>query len=172
MKSRPGPDSAASNPWVAELDQYVHSGGWLAELRKRIADLGLSVENVIGFAEWIVDDDSRRAKGLEEAKRVMAMTAEIGGRRLAAPPAGISEKDHPDLVTSPALFALLDLGQQHGVTPQLELWGFARILSRLSEVAFVAVEAGHPQSCLLLVRIIFTKAVPISRACDCSTGGP
>ena len=44
----------------------------------------------------------------------------------------------------------MDLGQQHGVTPQLELWGFARILSRLSEVAFVAVEAGHPQSCLLL----------------------
>src|SRR5262245_32294019 len=42
-------------PWVSELDAYMQSGGSLADLSKRIADLGLSVESVIGFAEWIVD---------------------------------------------------------------------------------------------------------------------
>ena len=137
-------------PWVSEIDQYVKAGGSLADLRKRIADLGLSVESVIGFAEWIVDDDARRAKGLDEAKRIMDMTAEIGGKRLAAPPAGVSEADRLDLPTIAARYrALLELGDQHGVVPQLELWGFARVLNKLSEVTFVAVEAGHPRACIL-----------------------
>ncbi len=137
-------------PWVNEIDQYVQSGGSLPDLRKRIADLGLAVESVIGFAEWIVDDEARRAKGLAEAKRVMDMVAQIGGRRLATPPAGLSDQDRPDLATIAARYrALLVLGVQHGVVPQLELWGFARVLNKLSEVAYVAVESAHPQACIL-----------------------
>jgi len=137
-------------PWVAEIDQYQMEGGSLADLRKRIADLGLSVESVIGFAEWIVEDDARRNKGLDEAKRIMDMTAEIGGKRLAAPPAGVSEADRLDLATMAARYrALLDLGDRHGAVPQLELWGFARVLNKLSDVTFVAVEAAHPQACIL-----------------------
>jgi 2-keto-myo-inositol isomerase len=141
----------AVEPWASELDAHVAAGGTLADLRKRISDLGLSVAGVIGFPEWIVDDDQRRAKGLEEAKRVMAMTAEIGGAHIAAPAAGVSEKDHLDLPTMAARYrALLEIGQQQGVAPQLELWGFSRVLSKLSEVAYVAVEAGHPQAGMLL----------------------
>jgi sugar phosphate isomerase/epimerase len=137
-------------PWVAEIDEYTRTGGTLADLRKRVADLGLSVESVIGFAQWIVDDDAKRAAGLEKAKRVMDMTAQIGGKRLAAPPAGLSDQDHPDLSTIAERYrTLLVLGDAHGVVPQLELWGFSRLLSKLSEVAFVAVAAGHPQSCIL-----------------------
>jgi 2-keto-myo-inositol isomerase len=137
-------------PWVAELDEYVKSGGSLADLRKRIADQGLAVESVIGFAEWVVDDDARRGKGLEEAKRIMNMTVEIGGRRLAAPPAGVSQADRLDLPTIAARYrALLELGQQQGAVPQLELWGHARVLNKLSDVAFVAIAAEHPQACIL-----------------------
>jgi hypothetical protein len=40
-------------------------------LRKRISDLGLTVEGAIAFAEWLVDDGARRAKGMEQAKRDM-----------------------------------------------------------------------------------------------------
>ncbi len=137
-------------PWVSEIDQYVKEGGSLDDLRKRIADLGLSVESVIGFAEWIVDDDARRGKGLDEAKRIMEMTAQIGGKRLAAPPAGVSEADRLDLPTMAGRYrTLLDLGDRHGAVPQLELWGFARVLNKLSDVTFVAVEAAHPQACIL-----------------------
>jgi len=137
-------------PWVSEIDQHVQSGGTLTDLRKQIADLGLSVESVIGFAEWIVDDEARRAKGLAEARRIIDLTAEIGGKRLAAPPAGVSEKDQLDLPTIAKRYrALLDLGEQRGVAAQLELWGFARVLSKLSEVAYVAIEANHPLSCIL-----------------------
>jgi sugar phosphate isomerase/epimerase len=137
-------------PWVAEIDEYTKNGGTLSDLRKRIADLGLSVESVIGFAQWIVDDDSRRAAGLEEARRCMQMTAEIGGTRLAAPPAGATEKGHPDLATIAERYrALLELGDQYGVVPQLELWGFAPVLSKLSDVVYVAVAADHPRAAIL-----------------------
>ncbi|REK12901.1 MAG: sugar phosphate isomerase/epimerase [Planctomycetota bacterium] len=137
-------------PWVAEIDQYTRDGGTLPDLRKRIADLGLSVESVIGFAQWIVDDDAKRAAGMEEAKRVMDMTAQIGGTRLAAPPAGLSDQDDPDLETTARRYrALLELGREQGVVPQLEVWGFSRKLSKLSEAAYVAVAAGHPDSCIL-----------------------
>jgi sugar phosphate isomerase/epimerase len=78
-------------PWIREIDAYVESGGSLNDLRKRIADLGLVVESAIGFAEWIVDDDARRAKGLEEARRTMDIVRQIGGTRIAAPPAGATD---------------------------------------------------------------------------------
>src|SRR5581483_5606609 len=55
----------ALEPWVRELDQHVKNGGSLKDLGKRIRDRGLSVESVIGFFEWIVDDDDKRKKGLE-----------------------------------------------------------------------------------------------------------
>ena len=44
---------------------------------------------------------------------------------------------------------LLELGREMGITPQVELWGFSKSLSRLGELMFVAVESGHPDACLL-----------------------
>src|SRR5215471_4246737 len=76
----------AVEPWINELDTFVKSGGSLKDLGKRIADVGLTVESAIGFAEWIVDDEMKRKKGLETAKRDMDYVQQIGGKRLAAPP--------------------------------------------------------------------------------------
>ena len=77
-------------PWVSEIDQHVAAGGTLGDLRKRIGRLGLTVVSVIGFAEWIVDDEPA-ARRIGQAKRIMDMTAQIGGLH-AAPPAGVSDK--------------------------------------------------------------------------------
>src|SRR6266852_6322826 len=81
----------AIEPWGEEIDRYAKGGGSLPELRKRIVDHGLTVESAIAFPEWIVDDDARRARGLEEARRSMERVAQIGGKRLAAPPAGATD---------------------------------------------------------------------------------
>src|SRR5438876_8234494 len=78
----------AIEPWIRELDQHVKAGGNLKDLGKRIRDSGLTVPSAIGFAEWIVDDETKRKKGVEEVKRNMDMVRQIGGKRLAAPPAG------------------------------------------------------------------------------------
>ena len=85
----------AIEPWIAELQDYVKKGGNLKDLGKLIADLGLKVESSIGFARWIVDDDLERQKGLDEAKRDMEMVLAIGGMRIAAPPAGATDKPIP-----------------------------------------------------------------------------
>ena len=83
----------------------------------------------------------------------MDMLREIGGTRIAAPPVGAHQGDSPkiDLFAAAERFrALQDLGDQTGVVPQLEVWGFSKNLSRLGEVMFVIGETGHPKACLLL----------------------
>lgn len=137
--------------WMNSLQAYLDGGGTLADARKRINDLGLKVENAIGFAQWIIDDDSERRKGVDQLKREMEMLAQIGCRRTAAPPTGATEKPGLDLKRAAERYrAILELGEQTGVVPQLELWGFSQNLSRLSEVLYVAVESGHPSARLLL----------------------
>ena len=78
-------------PWFRKIGEYTKKGGKLKDLKKRIDDHGLTVESAIGFASWIVDDEARRAKGFEEAKRDMDTIAQLGGIRIAARPPARSE---------------------------------------------------------------------------------
>jgi sugar phosphate isomerase/epimerase len=140
----------AIEPWVDRLDDYVKGGGALSDLRKRIGDSGLTVEGAISFPEWIVDDEARREKGMERAKREMDMVAQIGGKRFASPPAGATDLPKLDLLQAAERYRrLLETGQQIGIVPELELWGFSKNLNRLSECVAVAMETGHPNACVL-----------------------
>jgi len=140
----------AIEPWMGTLDNYAKAGGSLKDLRKKISDLGLTVESAIGFAQWIVDDEAARKNGLEQAKRDMETLVAIGGKRIAAPPAGQTDKPSPDLSVVAARYRkLLELGDQMGIVPEAEVWGFSKTLSRLSETVYVAVESGHPKACVL-----------------------
>lgn len=138
-------------PWLPELSKFVEAGGSPEDLGKRIADLGLTVDSAIGFAQWIVDDDAQRAAGLEQARRDMDLVRRIGGSRIAAPPVGAHQQGVADFNQIPARYrALLELGDKLGVVPQLEVWGFSVLLHRLGEAAHVALDAAHPRACLLL----------------------
>jgi 2-keto-myo-inositol isomerase len=137
-------------PWVGKIHQYADSGGSLPDLRKRIADLGLTVESAIAFSRWIVDDETERAKGMEQAKRDMDALAQIGGKRIAAPPAGAHGAGSLDLMKAAERYrALLEIGDEIGVVPQIEVWGFSKNLHRLGQSMFVVIESGHPKACLL-----------------------
>lgn len=137
--------------WMDSLQAYLDGGGTLAQARKRLQDLDLKVENAIGFAPWIVDDNSARAKGLDLLKKEMEQLAQLGCRRTAAPPVGATNTPGLDLQRAAERYrAIVELGQQTGVAPQLEMWGFSKNLSRLSEVLYVAAESGHPQARVLL----------------------
>ena len=138
-------------PWIRELDAYIKDGGNLKDLGKRIADHGLRVESAIGFANWIVDDDAKRAEGLEVAKRDMDMLKQIGGTHIAAPPVG-AHRGSPKLdlfKVAERYRALLEVGDQTGITPQAEVWGFSDNLSRLGETMFAVIESGHKDACIL-----------------------
>ncbi|QDV53763.1 sugar phosphate isomerase/epimerase family protein [Gimesia fumaroli] len=148
LTSKAGYDSI--EPWMRDIDDYVKGGGSLADLKKRLQDAGLTVESAIGFAQWIVDDDAKRKEGLEQARRDMDTLRQIGGIRIAAPPTGATNQTDLNLFEAAKRYrALLELGDQMGVTPQVEVWGFSKSLSRLGESMFVAIESGHPQACLL-----------------------
>jgi sugar phosphate isomerase/epimerase len=137
-------------PWIGEVQAFVTKGGVLKDLGKQIADLGLKVESAIGFARWIVDDDLERQKGLDDAKRDMEMVLAIGGTRIAAPPAGATEKPIADLnAIADRYRKLAELGAKVGIIPEAEIWGFSKTLSKLGETVHIAMESGHPKACVL-----------------------
>jgi len=137
-------------PWLRDIRGYVERGGSLDQLRKRIADLGLTVESAIGFPAWAVDDEARRTEALEQFKEEMDLVRRLGGRRIAAPPAGINRTPGVDLFNVAERYrAVLELGRRMEVVPQLEIWGSAQTLGTPGEAALVAIQADHPDACLL-----------------------
>lgn len=142
----------AIEPWIATIQDYTRSGGPLVDIRKRLADRGLTVEGAISFAQWVAEDETARAKALEQVKREMDLLAQIGGKRIAAPPAGANGVGAPilDLMAAAERYrALLELGDKMGITPALELWGPSKNLHRLGQCLFVIAESAHPKACLL-----------------------
>jgi len=78
------------------------------------------------------------------------LVAQIGGKRFAAPPAGATGLPKLELIKLAERYrALLELGEQIGVVPELEVWGFSQNLGRLSECVAVAMETGHRNACVL-----------------------
>lgn len=135
-------------PWVDEIDRYVTGGGSLRDLSARIRDHGLAVTGAIAFYEWMVDDETARAKAIDQARHHLERLAEIGGTRMAAPPAG--DVAHVSLLAAAERYRrLLEAAEPFGVWPALEIWGFASNLSRLGQAALVAIEADHPRATIL-----------------------
>ncbi|MBN2271235.1 MAG: sugar phosphate isomerase/epimerase [Sedimentisphaerales bacterium] len=140
----------AIEPWLDGINRYKEAGGSLKDLKKMAGDLGITVESAISFPSWIVDDDAERAKGFEQVKREMDLLAQIGGKRIAAPPAGATREPGLNLDKAAERYRrLLELGDETGVTPQLEIWGFSQNLHRLGEAMYVVVESGHPKACFI-----------------------
>lgn len=136
--------------WLRDVAKYQQSGGNLVDLRNRIADSGLRVESAIAFANWIVDDDSKRAAAMSEAARDMDIVRRLGGRRIAAPPAGATDSEPLNLDrVAERYYALCELGRKLDCVPQLEVWGFSSNLSTLSEVLYVLAACQHPDACVL-----------------------
>ena len=83
--------------------------------------------------------------------REMAALAELGGTHIAAPPAGANKADQKlDLDRAAERYrAILDIGRNLGVIPQIETWGPSATLSHLAEAAYVAAKSGHPDACVL-----------------------
>ena len=136
--------------WMNTLESFLKQGGKTAEIKRLSEDLNLPIESSIGFAKWIVDDASERSKALDQLKREMELLAEIGCKRIAAPPFGATQEPGLDLKMAAERFAkILELGQVFGVMPQLELWGFSANLHLLGQVLHVAAESGHKNLLIL-----------------------
>ena len=99
--------------WMESLQTYLKNGGSIKEANAVLKDAGVKVEGAIGFAEWIVDDDARRNKGLEQLKKEMELLAEIGCKRTAAPPMGATAEAGLNLDRAAERYrAILEMGDQ------------------------------------------------------------
>jgi len=137
--------------WINTLQDYLKTGGSLSDAKKIIDDLGIKVEDAIGFAPWISEDDATRSKALEQLKMEMDQLAEIGCMRVAAPPMGATTGPSLELSKIAERYrTILELGDKTGVVPHLELWGFSKNLSRVGEILYVAAEASHPSARVLM----------------------
>jgi len=136
--------------WMRDLKQYVDEGGALESLRKLIEDKKLKVEDAIGFAPWLSPGEEAKQEGFKQMKEEMLMLKEIGGTRIAAPPAGLKGDQPLDLFKAGERYhQLLDLGRETGVMPQLEFWGSSPVLYQMGQVLMIAANANDPDARIL-----------------------
>lgn len=137
-------------PWLDKVTRFAQDGGSLKEARQKLSDSGLVLESAIGFPNWCVNDETQRAKGFEQVKKDMDLLAQLGGLRVAAPPAGVpgGQRVEPEAIAE-RYGKLLELGVQMGIRPILEFWGGSPVIGKLSTAVAIALQAGHPQACVL-----------------------
>ena len=105
--------------WIRDVQEYQQAGNSLASLAALIKDNGLKVENAIGFAPWLAAGEDGKKAGFEQMREEMLLLKEIGGSRIAAPPAGLPADQPLDLFKSGQRYGeLLELGRETGVMPQ------------------------------------------------------
>ena len=135
--------------WTSDIQTYMDGGGRLTDLAAMLKDNNLVLENIIGFAQWAVDDQDRREAGLLQMKREIEMTAALGGKFIAAPLSGVNRLESSLDDYAQRFLLVIEAGKAMGVTPLLELWG-AGALSKLEYAVYVALATGHPDANLLL----------------------
>lgn len=137
--------------WIDTFQTYLQNGGSTAEAKKIIDDLGITVENAIGFAKWIADDELTRKTALKQLQEEMELLAKIGCKRIAAPPMGATALPLIDLnVITDRYITILQMGMQTGVKPLVEMWGGSQNLKKISHVLYAATESGHKEASVLL----------------------
>jgi len=138
-------------PWLHKIQQFLDGGGKLADIKKRSDDLGLTIEGLVTFFPWAVEDADQRAAGIEQMKKEMDYALQLGAGSVAATAAGITNVRIDDLRTLGDRYrTILEIGDNIGVRPILEIWGSVRTLNSLSDAVAVAAWTGHPKAALLL----------------------
>ena len=134
--------------WFRDVDDYVQRGGTTERLAAIIRDSGLYLENMIGFAPWLGDDN-----GMAQMKKEMELAAALGSKCIAATALGLDVNKAIDRsqfeVYSAKYRELLVFGEKIGVTPLLELWG-GGVLNQLTDAIHIAVGAKHEKAAPLL----------------------
>lgn len=135
--------------WINELEEFEKAGGDLTALAREIQDRGLFVPNVIGLWGCMPPTEEAFEKSLEPTRNRMRMAAAVGSQHIAA----IPSPDRPDfdLKWGAAMYRrLLEIGKEEfGITVAFEFVGFLKGVHRLGQACAIAVDADHPDACLI-----------------------
>ncbi len=136
--------------WIRDIVAYLDQGGDYETLSRLLKDNELILENMISFSTWIADNKDKREEGIEGMRKDMETTARLGGRFIAATVQGLSSIDRDKLPDYAERYrTILEMGDEMGVTPLLELWG-AGVLNSLPETVYITLATGHSKAVPLL----------------------
>jgi 2-keto-myo-inositol isomerase len=136
--------------WVRDVEAYLNQGGNADSIADMLKSRNLILENMIGFAPWFSEDAETRSNGMDKMRREMEMTAKIGGKNIAAPIQGVKSLDKSKFADYAQRYQeVLNLSDQTGVVPILELWGHGA-LNSLADCAHIVIGSGHPKATMLL----------------------
>ena len=138
-------------PWLRDAHAAKVSGEF-ADAVKMARDGGLAFVNGIAFGAWVDEDPAKRAAGMEETKRDMALLAEMGCPCIAASMFGSHKPGAPVLglgTIAERYAAVCDLGREMGVRPLLEYWGHSVNLHTPEDALWVAATAGRANAGIL-----------------------
>ena len=126
--------------WLNDIKAYLGQGNSLGSLQSFIVKKKLVVENAISFTEWMVDDEGKRKKALQEMEAEMKIMAALGCHRIAAPPAGVPKGQPVNIEQAAGRYGkILEIGKRYQVMPLLEFWGPSGTLYNLSQAIAIAV---------------------------------
>jgi 2-keto-myo-inositol isomerase len=137
---------AAIELWHDDVDAYLAGGGKLADLRKALADHGLTVPTTIYLKGWFETSGPEHVRALEECKRRMHQAAELGAIHVISGPPG-GKADHDQGARN--YRELLELGLGIGVKPAMEYLGFVDDINTIEAAAEIVEKAGHPQGTVI-----------------------
>ena len=136
--------------WMRNIKTFLDKGGSGEQLKEKLQSNNLLLENIIGFSKWCSDNPEERKAALDQLNEEMLITASLGGEFIAAPVQGITSLDRTRYDDYAERYnAILELGDETGVTPVLELWGMGA-LNKIADCAQIVIATGHPKATMLL----------------------
>jgi 2-keto-myo-inositol isomerase len=133
--------------WHDHIDQYLATGGTVAQIRKALEDHGLAVPTTIYLKGWFDAPADQLESVWSECRRRMEQAAELGVPHIiASPPAGAADYDEG----ARRYRKLLELGESIGVLPAMEFLGFVEDLNTIEKALRVMRGSGHPRATTVL----------------------
>ena len=133
--------------WHDDIDDYLATGGQLADIRKALDDRGLEAPTTIMIKGWLGTTGDVHDRCMDEVKRRMNQTAELGiPYVIAGPPLGAV-----DMKTAAAQYGkLLALGREFGVRPSMEYLGFAQDINSVNDALEIISNCGEDGGTIVL----------------------
>jgi len=138
---------AAIELWHDEIDEHIAQGRSIAELKSALDDHGLAVPTTIYAAGWFETTGEEHAQAMEECKRRMEQSVELGAPYIiSGPPGGQADYE----LGSANYRELLEIGEQIGVKPAMEFLGFVEQLNTIEEAMEVMTKSGRDDATTVL----------------------
>jgi 2-keto-myo-inositol isomerase len=133
--------------WHDHIDEHLHTGGSLAEIRQALTDHGLLVPTTIYLAGWFQPAGMEHQKALDEVRRRLAQSAAVGAEfAIAGPPPGKADRE----LGAKHYYELIEIGREFGVRPAFEYLGFVEDINTIEDAIDIVNRCGHYEATVVI----------------------